>query len=332
MKIKSKYLSGDIGQWLSNDSLSLYILLKRIPALRKYSTQKGNNLTLHPASLYSLNQKAYNYFDAPGIGIMWFFSSLVESGFDVSDNTVYSILKEILRFQQDDGGFTLNWKPYCSTACITGQLVYSLLASGYQGKELEKGMNWIVYHQRDDGGWLHCPIGSVGDSLKYFLFKLTGRGIQFEHTDVPSCAVATVMCAKALMEMGKMGTHYSNDVLQSAIAYLFRNDAMLKENGCRCRVAYNHELLGYPLYLDYDGIDAIHFLICSGNAAESIRIKLFNHCIKKQFDDGSFPLEHRRRGCMHHFLRLPSKLKTKDRLTTIRVVSMLVNTGNAIIE
>jgi len=329
VKIKSKYLSGDVVQWLANDAVSLYLLLKRIPALREHSIQKNSNPTLHTASLYSPNKKAYDYFDAPGIGIMWGFSSLVESGFDVSDNMVYSMLKEILIFQQDDGGFTLNWKPFCSTACITGQLVYSLLESGYQGKELEKGISWIVSHQRDDGGWLHCPIGSVGDSLKYLLFKRTGKGIQSEHTDVPSCAVATVMCAKALM---KMGIHYSNDTLQRAIAYLFRNDAMFKESGCRCRVAYNHELLGYPFYLDYDSIDAIHFSLCLGDTTEALRIRLFNQCIKKQFDDGSFPLEHRRRGCMHQFLRLQSKLKSKDRLTTIRVVSMLINTGNAVIE
>jgi len=329
VRIKSKYLSGDVVQWLADDAVSLYFLLNRIPALRAHSTQKDNSLKSHLTSLYSANKKAYDYFDAPGVGIMWFFSSLVESGVDVSDTMVYAMLKEILKFQQGDGGFTLNWKPFCSTACITGQLVYSLLESGYQGKELEKGISWIISHQRDDGGWLHCPIGSVGDSLKYLLFKGTGKGIQLDHSDVPSCAVATVMCAKALM---KMGTHHSNDALQRAIAYLFRNDAMFKESGCRCRVAYNHELLRYPFYLDYDSIDAIHFSLCLGDAAESLRIRLFNQCIKKQFDDGSFPLEHRRRGCMHQFLCLPSKLKSNDRLTTIRVVSMLVNTGNAVIE
>ncbi|MEJ5361918.1 MAG: prenyltransferase/squalene oxidase repeat-containing protein [Spirochaetota bacterium] len=260
---------------------------------------------------------------------MWFFSSFVECGCNVGDNMVYSILKEILKFQQDDGGFTLNWKPFCSTACITGQLVYYLLESGYQGKEVEKGIAWILAHQRDDGGWLHCPIGSVGDSLKYLLFKRTGKGLRLEHSDAPSCAVATVMCAKALM---KTNTHNSNDSFQRAIAYMFRDDAIFTETGCRCRVAYNHELLGYPFYLDYDSIDAIRFSLFLGDTSEAFRIRSFNQCIKKQFDDGSFPLEHRRRGCMHQFLRLPVKLKSKDKLTTVRVVSMLVNTGNAVIE
>ncbi|MGB4269521.1 MAG: hypothetical protein WBK20_10095 [Spirochaetota bacterium] len=329
MKVQSKYLNVDVIQWLADDAESLFFLLKSIPALKENNVQKDNKVIVHSTSLHSLNKKAYDYFDTPGIGIMWFFSSFVECGYNVSDNMVYSILKEILKFQQDDGGFTLNWKPFCSTACITGQLVYYLLESGYQGKEVEKGIAWILAHQRDDGGWLHCPIGSVGDSLKYLLFKRTGKGLELEHTDAPSCAVATVMCAKALM---KINTRNSNDNFQRAIAYMFRDDAIFTETGCRCRVAYNHELLGYPFYLDYDSIDAIQFSLFSGDTAEALRIRLFNQCIKKQFDDGSFPLEHKRRGCMHQFLRLPVKLNTKDTLTTVRVVSMLVNTGNAVIE
>ncbi|GAB4220772.1 MAG TPA: prenyltransferase/squalene oxidase repeat-containing protein [Spirochaetota bacterium] len=329
MEIQSKYLNGDIIQWLMDDAVSLFFLKKRIPALQETTIQKDSIQIVHSASLFSPNRKTFEYFDTPGIGIMWFFSSLVESGFDISDNVVYSILKEILTFQQDDGGFTLNWKPFCSTACITGQLVYSLLESGYQGKEVEKGIAWILAHQRDDGGWLHCPIGSVGDSLNYLLFKRTGGGIRLEHTDVPSCAVATVMCARALM---KTGNQISNDTLHRAIAYMFRNDAIFKETGCRCRISYNHELLGYPFYLDYDSIDAIQFSLYLGNGSETFRIRLFNQCIKKQFEDGSFPLEHRRRGCMHQFLQLPVKLKSKDKLTTVRVISMLVNTGNAVIK
>ncbi|NMB64449.1 MAG: hypothetical protein GYA16_06220, partial [Spirochaetes bacterium] len=97
-------------------------------------------------------------------------------------------------------------------------------------------------------------------------------------------------------------------------------------------ISYNHELLGYPFYLDYDSIDAIQFSLYLGNGAEMFRIRLFNQCIKKQFEDGSFPLEHRRKGCMHQFLQLPVKLKSKDKLTTVRVISMLVNTGNAVIK
>jgi hypothetical protein len=329
VKVKSKYLSGDVIQWLADDTVSLFFLLKSIPALKENNVQKESTQKLHSISLYTPTKKAYEYFDAPGIGIMWFFSSLVESGFDIRDNVVYSILKEILKFQQDDGGFTLNWKPFCSTACITGQLVYYLLESGYQGKEVEKGITWIIAHQRNDGGWLHCPIGSVGDSLKYLLFKRIGEGIRLEYTDAPSCVVATVMCAKALM---KIDTQNCNDSIQRAIAYMFRDDAIFEEAGCRCRVAYNHELLGYPFYLDYDSIDAIQFSLFLGDTSEAFRIRSFNQCIKKQFDDGSFPLEHRRRGCMHQFLRLPVKLKSKDKLTTVRVVSMLVNTGNAVIE
>ncbi len=328
MKIKSKYLRGDIIQWLLDDEVSLYFLLKIIPGFKGHDIHKEINPTLHSA-LYSAHKKAYKYFDTPGIGIMWFFSSLVEIGFKASDNAVYRVLKEILTYQQDDGGFTLNWKPFCSTACITGQIVYSLIESGYQGKELENGITWILDHQRHDGGWLHCPVASFGDALKYLLFKRAGEGIRLEHTDVPSCAVATVMCARALMKINKQN---SNDSVQRAIAYILRNDAMFKETGCRCRVAYNHELLGYPFYLDYDSIDAIHFSLLLGEKALSLRIRLFNQCIKKQFDDGSFPLEHRRRGCMHDFLQLPVKRGERDKLTTIRLLSMLLGTGNAIME
>lgn len=329
MKIKCKYLNGDIVQWLAEDDLHCYFLLKNIPALKQLSIPKDRYPEFNYHKVFSIHKKAYDVFDAPGIGIMWIFSSLVECGIDVRDNTLYSLIKDILRFQQVDGGFTLNWEPFCSTGCITGQLVYSLLESGYQGKELEKGFAWILDHQRHDGGWLHCPIGSFGDSLKYLLFKRAGKGIRLEHTDVPSCAVATFMCVKALM---KMGSDNTNDRIKRAIAYLLNNNAILKETGCRCRVAFNHELLGYPFYLDYDSIDAIHLSLFLGDKTESLRIQLFNQCIKKQFDDGKFPLEHRRRGCMHDFLKLPVKEGKHDKLTTIRVLSMLFNTGNASLE
>ncbi|MCX8124155.1 MAG: hypothetical protein N3F66_08325 [Spirochaetes bacterium] len=328
MKINSKYLNGDVVQWLVEDELSFHFLQRCIPVI-KFDFKKDTNSIIHFHRLYSLHKKAYQFFDSPGVGIMWIFSSLVECGLDVRDNKLYSMIKDILRFQQDDGGFTLNWKPFCSTGCITGQLVCSLLESRYQGKELEKGIAWILDHQRYDGGWLHCPIGSFSDSLKYLFFKRTGQGIRLEHTDVPSCALATVMCVKALM---KMGSDNANDRIKRAIAYLLNNNAILKETGCRCRVAYNHELLGYPFYLDYDSIDAIHLSLLLGKKVESLRIQLFNQCIKKQFEDGRFPLEHRRRGCLHDFLQLPVKEGKHDKLTTIRVLSMLFNTGNASLE
>ncbi len=329
MKIKSKYLNGDSVPWLVEDDLHFYFLLKNIPASKQLSIPKDRYPEFNYHNVLSIQKKAYDVFDATGIGIMWIFSSLIECGMKVNDNTLYSILKDILRFQQDDGGFTLNWDPFCSTGCITGQLVYGLLESGYQGKELEKGIAWIFDHQRHDGGWLHCPIGSFGDSLKYLFFKRTGQGIRLEHTDVPSCAVATVMCVKALM---KMGSENANDRIERAVAYLLNDNTMLKETGCRCRVAFDHELLGYPFYLDYDSIDAIYISLLLGDKAESLRIQLFNQCIKKQFEDGRFPLEHRRRGCMHDFLKLAVRRGQHDKLTTIRVLSMLFYTGNASFE
>ena len=120
-------------------------------------------------------------------------------------------------------------------------------------------------------------------------------------------------------------------VLKNALEYLTADNAFGKEKGCKCRVAYNHDLLGYPFYLDYDYVDGI-LLLHQNEKTNNGSVPLFNRCLSKQLDDGSFPVEQKRSGCMHHFLRLPVALHKQDALTTIRVISMLYETGCATVE
>ena len=69
------------------------------------------------------------------------------------------------RLQHEDGGFSWDWRPPVSVACRTGDMVRLLVKSSLQNSSTERALEWIMRHQRHDGGWLHCPIGGYCDFM-----------------------------------------------------------------------------------------------------------------------------------------------------------------------
>jgi hypothetical protein len=151
-----------------------------------------------------------------------------------------------------------------------------LLKLGIQGNRLiDRGINWVIKRQRDDGGWIHRANVPTGKSID----------------KIPSCIWTTAEIAALLSE--KSGFKKS-DELKRACEFLLANiekdnlSTLLPEAN-----AWNQFKITSDSNLMFAGgtLKVLEILVRAGyNPSNPQFKKLYEWFIAQQMDDGLFPM------------------------------------------
>ena len=111
--------------------------------------------------------------------------ALVAAGVARRDPAVQRAVAWLESVQNDDGGWGEDLRSYedaawrgrgDSTPSQTAWALLALLAAGHDGPATDRGIAWLVEHQRPDGSWdepQHTGTGFPGDFyIKYHLYRL----------------------------------------------------------------------------------------------------------------------------------------------------------------
>ncbi len=122
-----------------------------------------------------------NYIYGTGAAV----PALVAAGVDPADPRIRRAVAWLEQHQQADGGWGEDLRSYrdpatrgtgATTASQTAWALLALLAAGETGPAVERGINWLVEHQRPDGTWdepWYTGTGFPWDfSINYHLYRL----------------------------------------------------------------------------------------------------------------------------------------------------------------
>ena len=176
---------------------------------------------------------------------------------------------EFMRFQNDDGRFPMYYHHHASALRI-------LLKLGITGNRLiDRGINWVIKRQRDDGGWIHRANVPTGKNID----------------KIPSCIWTTAEIAALLSE--KSGFKKS-EALQRACEFLLEN--IEKDNLSTLLPdanAWNQFNITSDSSLMFSGgtLKVLEVLVRAGyNPSNTHFKKLYEWFIAQQMDDGMFPM------------------------------------------
>lgn len=320
-----KYLNSDPLPWLTDraDPAVTYLAGKEFSA---FSSEETLYSELESSQLTSFFKKTsrdnilgdMKNIDLVNRGTVWYFLWAVECGYDIRTPFIRKTADFlIMNTQARDGGFSLMLKPEQSLSCRTGDIIRALIKSGINDEKTASGLEWIVCHQRADGGWLHCPFNGICSVMKMILFKRHGNGIARDNDpDVPSCPVATLSCLRALSVADK--SLYKNSIGTAMGFFLNHPVLSVNEKTLSCGLQLKPLRLGYPVMSQFD---ILTFLIeRSGNRFwdNSICDRLFNMIIKKQSAKGTWELENNGRGMI-------LAGRGENRFVTLNVLRLLKN-------
>ena len=175
---------------------------------------------------------------------------------------------EFMRFQNDDGRFPMYYHHHAHALRI-------LLKLGITGNRLiDRGINWVIKRQRDDGGWIHRANVPTGKNID----------------KIQSCIWTTTEIAALLSE--KSGFKKS-EALQGACEFLLENiekdnlSTLLPEAN-----AWNQFSITSDSNLMFAGgtLKVLGILARAGyNPSNPQFKKLYEWFIAQQMDDGMFP-------------------------------------------
>ncbi len=287
------------------------------PSIRRLVSQKGNILgtSSNPDQYYK--------------GSTWCFAEAVERGLDKRTHVVSTTAEFIMNtYQTSSGGFGLNWKPLLDLACRTGDMVKYLLKAGYRDDRITRGVEWIVKHQRADGGWLHCPLAGLCDQFKLVFLKKPGNGLRREHDpDVTSCFYATIACSMALVEYkSAAGPFHCSDSIDRASEFFLRRSMFKnsRQEPVATRTSWNRDfrLLGYPVLSQYDVLYGLLFIARAGKFADRRTGEAFNIIMSKQNNDGTWNMENAQTGMLKAD-NMSYRSGMKSKWVTLQVLRLL---------
>lgn len=217
-------------------------------------------------------------------GTMWFFCVAAECGLNRRTAAVEKTGSFLLdRACATDGGFTLSWNPPLSISCRTGDMVHALVKTGFSDNRVAMAINWILTHQRHDGGWLHCPEETLADSMKLILFNRSGGGLRRENDpETPSCVHATGSCLRALLDWPHPDDRVRQAVKKAA-EFLLAGELFVNTS--------KYHSLTYPAFFRYDILQGLILVARSGCIGDTRTVPSFNLVMGKQNQDGTWNME-----------------------------------------
>lgn len=248
-----------------------------------------------------------HHFDMYIGGALWKFAEAVEKGADIRLESIKQTAFLLMeKTQVLSGGFTIHDEPEIPLSCRTGDYVRLLIKAGIHDERISKGIEWICSHQREDGGWLHCPIATVRDQLSFIFFNRPGSGLSRETGNTQSCIYATASCAMALIEYSRSNFaqyHCQNVILKAAHFLLSLKLGITRPASHACYFnprKTDFSLLGYPLLAQYDILLGALLTASTPLRHDPRAVDAFNRIISKQDDKGRWIMENRRQGMMPH--------------------------------
>jgi hypothetical protein len=267
-------------------------------------------------------------FDIYYRGAMWCFAEAVEYGYDVREEVMRKTAEYIMnRSQMQSGGFTLNWKPEVEVACRTGDMTKYLILAGSHDERIERGIEWILKHQRHDGGWLHCPLAGTCDLIKFLLFRRSGSGLEREgDSDIPSCLYASIACSMALVHYDKEFPEKRSS-LERAAEFFLEQRMFLNTKPSRKHISTIRKTdvtrLGYPVLSQYDILYGLIFIARAGYFNDNRTGGAFNLIISKQHVDGVWMMESAQTGMLFGDVKKKTVLGKRSKWVTLNVMRML---------
>ena len=267
------------------------------------------------------------HFDALYTGCMWRFAEAVLRGFDRREPAVADTAEFLFsRCQKQSGGFILNWNPEIEVACRTGDMLRFLMLAGYSDERIESGVEWIARTQREDGGWLHCPLAGFADFMKLLLFRRAGSGLEREGDGrVSSCVFASIACMNALLEYNHR--HRRFDAAISRAAEYFLSHRMFVEPGkatmppCCGMAMMRPELIGCPVISQYDVLYGLTAIARAGAFSDSRTGEAFNEIMSRQGSGGVWAYENFGAGMLYCRKRERERLE-RDKWATLNAVRL----------
>lgn len=331
---ETKYLSGDSLTWLLDESNPVIHYLTSRDILHNPTDRKLYEELCNESSIQSLLKNSHDgilgdtrNFDVLYRGSMWFFAVAVESGLDIRTPEILKTGEYLVnQFQLDSGGFTINWLPRTALACRTGDMLKYLQRSGQKGKAIETGIQWIIDHQRHDGGWLHCPLKGYIDHIKLSLFNRPGNYLDREtDTSTASCFYATIACLYALLADDSENTRKEIAIRRACnfflSHYIFKTSQSIP---IKPRFGWNSDfrLLGYPIMMQYDILYGLIAIAKAGYMHDTHAGEAFNIIMSKQNTDGTWNLETAKTGMLAGDQKRPP-IGTKNKWVTLNVHRLL---------
>lgn len=323
--MKSKYLNDDPVPWLLEDNIPSIKYLTMKDLLGKNTLQEEYGLIVGSQEIQSLLNNGLLgdiiCYDLHYKGAMWAFCEGVERGLMCHTSFVAETIDAIAKQAcMGSGGFTKNWRPRVEDARLTGDLTRNMIKSGYKKDMINRSVQWIIKHQRHDGGWLYKSLFSNLDIIKFMLFKKSGDGIAREHDrSVASSPAATLACASALVEYKKKYNDSSLDqIIKNACGFFLDNGQGIAD------VTYSKKwrMTQFPVFMENNIIDALLLLAEAGFSETPLFGRTFNLLLSKQNSNGTWDLEYRKNS-IQRINANPDKWVT---LKVLRLLQLLENT------
>ena len=258
-------------------------------------------------------------------GTAWAFAELVSCGLDMNDAAVARAAEYLVASSQTPaGGFSMNWAPPVEAAGWTGDILRYLLLAGYEGPAVHNAADWLIAHQRDDGGWLHSPLSTLGDVLGLVLFRRSGKGVAREtDASAKSCLLATVSCGRALaLYAQRFGGGLK--AVETAAEFVLSGKKLLARSvhgGEGYMTNYRFDRLSYPVLCQQDLLSSLLFLAEAGKLGDKRAARAFNIVMSKRRDDGIFSCESREPGTMQAKYGL--KGEPADKWVTLQALRLM---------
>lgn len=258
-------------------------------------------------------------------GTAWAFAELVSCGLDMNDAAVARAAEYLIASSQTSaGGFSMNWAPPVEAAGFSGDILRYLLLAGYEGPAVHKAADWLIAHQRTDGGWLHSPLSTLGDVLGLVFFRRSGKGAARESdASVKSCLLATISCGRALALYAKRFGG-GLQAVDAAAEFVLSGKKLLARSvngGEGYMTNYRFDRLSYPVLCQQDLLSGLLFLAEAGKLGDRRAARAFNIVMEKRSGDGSFSCGSREPGTMQAKYGL--KGEPADKWVTLQALRLM---------
>jgi hypothetical protein len=274
-------------------------------------------------------------FDTYYRGTYWKFAEAVNAGLDNSHMIIRKTGEFIMdHFCMNSGGFTLHTNPPAEDACITGEIVRFLLLAGFRDDRIHRSVEWIIAHQRQDGGWLHSPGNSLLDILRMLLFRHPGNpGKTDADITRTSCIYATIACAEALSLYKHIDITVTRSISKAAEYFLtHRLFVDVSDSGVSSRLSagrnQNFSVPGYPLLCQYDILRGLLFIADNDAFPDRRSGDAFNSIVSQQDHNGMLHFRNRSNGMLFHGRKKENDTVHEMKWVTLNMMRLLKKSGN----